>query len=164
MKFDETSLSFDDSNNGVQRTKFFAIIGVWLEESFMERKTLAPMIPLMALPLLLFVLFFVESRTGGVPPFSFQSLLGPYFGENPVPFIAIGAIGLAYPAVFVLFIFPIFARRAGAEMQVFAMTETPAIMGLLIGSLSHNPWAALPFFALSLGLYGFVFARASGQN
>ncbi|MEW6722008.1 MAG: hypothetical protein AB1324_01990 [Candidatus Micrarchaeota archaeon] len=125
-------------------------------------KMFAAMMPLAVIPLLVLMLFFFDSRHDGIAPFSMEAVLQPYSGENSALSTVLAAIAIVYPAIFVLFLFRIYALRGA--LVLFAMSETPAMLGFMVGIVNYNLWAALPFFALSLGLYGFVFARTSGQK
>lgn len=108
-------------------------------------------------PILFFVLLFVSPSQDSVPPSS-GTLLQPYSGSQAPLSIALAAIGMAYPVLFILFLYPLF-RQGGDDMVLFAMSETPAILGFVIGFLNHNPLAALPFFGIGAGLYLYVYTR-----
>ncbi len=114
--------------------------------------------PLVMLPLLFIVLLFMPAPTQKAP-LSMDAFIQPYLSPQATVPIALGALGLAYAALYAVLLFPLYSKQKGGEPALFAMSQMPAIFGFVIGFISADPWASLPFFAVSLALYAYAFVR-----
>ena len=116
-----------------------------------------------AYPALLFALYFITSSMEAPVPFSAGSFIQPYYRESSLPSIVLGSLALGYPLLYLLFLFPLFSREKGTELVLFAMSETPALIGFAIGFLNVNFWAAVPYFAVSVALYAYSLLKLPGR-
>jgi len=115
-------------------------------------------------PLLLFVLFFATSSEGATQPFSIQAMIAPYFGSDSLLPIVLGAVCMAD---ILLFHFILFPSMIGDEKSHLALLTFPgffAIFGLIIGILSRNPWASLPYLLIGAGHYLYTYQKITAPK
>jgi hypothetical protein len=54
-----------------------------------------------------------------------------------------------------------FLKDQKTHLVALASSEMTALFGFVIGFMNINPWASLPYFAVSLANFGYAFVRIS---
>lgn len=110
-------------------------------------------------PLWLIILFMVSGNSGNAVPFSPGAFIQPYSGEQSSIAIALGAVAVLDFLLMNLYFIPLCLKSLGNELPALSVTETFGIFGFIIGFMNSNPWAAVPYLAIGLGNYVYVYSK-----
>jgi len=118
----------------------------------------------MLYPLILFVVFFAISSEGATMPFSIQAMIAPYFGSDSLLPIVLGAVCMADILLFHTVLFPSMISDEKGHLALLSFPGFFAIFGLIIGILSRNPWASLPYLLIGAGHYIYAYQKITAQK
>jgi hypothetical protein len=128
----------------------------------MEANNLMKIYLISTIPLLYFVLVFVSMQSGQMVPFSAGAFLQPYSGESGIVSIVLASLAAGDFLLINLYLIPTLLKDTKAHITALASTEMPAVFGFVLGILSLNPWAAIPYFLVSAANFAYVYSKASG--
>lgn len=114
-----------------------------------------------AYPILLFLLFVISGMTGETVPFSLNAFIDPYFGTYGILSMLLVFVCLLDLYWYHMVFMPTALSNKKNHLLIVAFPEVIVIFGFVIGLLTNNPWAAMPFFLVSFANYAYGYRKVA---